>query len=207
MTRAVGGPQKPGIRKDTGDKLFSEDGYVDETRTVTTNSYPGPLRELFGLRIKDVNPLHTHMKTIFSGKLLQGKTYTADIWADPIVPEGAQPLAKYKDRAFGGVPAITVNEYGKGKAYYIGTFSDADFYADLMEVLLKDAGVSQGLAVPENVVVRKRFKDDCEYLFIMNFNNEKTECELDAAYHDIIADKEVPGKVMIGPLGVMVLRK
>ena len=182
-------------------------GYVDETRTVTTNSYPGPLRDLFGLRIKDINPLHAHMKTSFSGKLLPGRTYPADIWADLIALEDAEPLAKYKDDAFGSVPAITVNRYGKGKAYYVGTFSDAGFYADLMSMLLQEAGVPEGPALPENVVVKKRIKDDREYLFIMNFNNAKTECELDTAYHDMIAGKQVSGKIMIAPLDVLVLRK
>lgn len=42
MTRAVGGPQKPGIRKDTGDKLFSGAGYVweDERWTSWITDYP-----------------------------------------------------------------------------------------------------------------------------------------------------------------------
>jgi len=182
-------------------------GYVDENRTVTTKSYPGPLRDLFGLRIKDINPLLENMKTTLHTDLLPKNAYTADIWCDLIALEGAKPLAKYKDDAFGGVPAMTVNEYGKGKSYYIGTFSDADFYADLMEVLLKEAGISKGMDLPKNVVARKRTKDDQEYLFVMNFNDDETECELDGIYHDIITDKNVAGKIKIAPLDVMVLRK
>ena len=36
MTRAVGGPQKPGIRKDSGDNLFAGDGFVWENERWTS---------------------------------------------------------------------------------------------------------------------------------------------------------------------------
>ena len=39
---------------------------------------------------------------------------------DPILT-GAEVLAAYDEAWLAGVPAITVNEYGKGKVVYVGT--------------------------------------------------------------------------------------
>lgn len=40
------------------------------------------------------------------------------------------------------IPGLTVNEYGKGKAWYVAADADKEFYGDFLEKVLKDSGVS-----------------------------------------------------------------
>ena len=47
--------------------------------------------------------------------------------------------------------AITCNQYGKGRAYYIGTQPGAELLNALTERIAKDAGVQFGLPTPEGV--------------------------------------------------------
>ncbi len=59
--------------------------------------------------------------------------------AERIDAEGAQVLGVYEEDFYAGEPAVTVNQYGRGKAYFIAArtgqdFLD-DFYQDLAEAL------------------------------------------------------------------------
>ncbi|MCE3198913.1 beta-galactosidase trimerization domain-containing protein [Paenibacillus sonchi] len=42
-------------------------------------------------------------------------------WCGILRLEGAEPIAWYEDDFFAGAPAVTVNRFGAGKLYYIGT--------------------------------------------------------------------------------------
>ena len=70
---------------------------------------------------------------------------------------------------------ITVNEYGKGKAYYVGTRSTEDFYRIFVRDILKEKDIHSVLKTPEGVEATERFKGEHSYLFVLNHKNEKAE--------------------------------
>ena len=49
--------------------------------------------------------------------------------------EGATPLMTYDEDFFAGAPAVTVNAFGKGKAYYVATRFEEDFYKPLYALI------------------------------------------------------------------------
>ena len=79
------------------------------------------------------------------------------------------------------MPAVTVNEYGKGKAYYIamrdekGKFLRA-FYKDIIRGLNLPC-VMGDLALPEGVVAHSRTDDENVYIFIENYSGKKQTLE------------------------------
>ena len=71
------------------------------------------------------------------------------------------------------MPAVTVNKYVNGCAYYVA----ADFMLDVYmkpysEIIGSEISKDKVIAIPENVSVTYRYSDDGCYMFIMNFNNK-----------------------------------
>ena len=80
------------------------------------------------------------------------------------------------------MPALTVNSYGSGKAYY-QAFRDGGAFADmLVSELLKECGIGGAFdgELPEGVTAHSRTDGENTYVFIQNFTTEKktikTEC-------------------------------
>ena len=51
----------------------------------------------------------------------------------------------YGSDFYEGYSCLTVNEYGRGKAWYVAADADKEFYGDFLEKVLKDSGVSCGI--------------------------------------------------------------
>ena len=79
--------------------------------------------------------------------------------------EGATPLMVYDEDYFAGAPAITEHAFGKGKAYYIATRFEKEFYAPLYR-MITDGVVSCCWPghLPEGVLATPRG----EYIFLQN---------------------------------------
>ena len=66
--------------------------------------------------------------------MVSREEYSCDFLCGIIHPEGgAEVLATYEDDFYAGIPCVTCNTFGKGKAYYIGTQPEQKFLEELME--------------------------------------------------------------------------
>lgn len=72
---------------------------------------------------------------------LDGARYALTDYAELVHPEGAKVLAAYEEDFYAGMPALTVNERGRGKAYYVAGRFEAAFLDALYGKILADAGV------------------------------------------------------------------
>jgi beta-galactosidase len=79
---------------------------------------PGVLREPAGVRYGEYANLIDPVPV--SGTL----SGAATAWADGLVAEGADVLARYEHPHFGEFPAVTTHEYGAGRVTYAGTVPD-----------------------------------------------------------------------------------
>lgn len=71
--------------------------------------------------------------------------YDAIELCDLIHLEGAKSLATYRSDFYAGRPALTVNQAGSGKAYYVATRLKAPFYDDFYAKLIADLNIERGL--------------------------------------------------------------
>ena len=99
-------------------------GYVDEHDLVITGGYPGRLRDILGIWVEESDALPTDKCNHF---IYNGNVYQAKLLCDIMHLEGAVELSEYQEDFYAQTPVITVNSYGKGKAYYVGTRSTEDF--------------------------------------------------------------------------------
>ncbi|HPC38566.1 MAG TPA: beta-galactosidase [Exilispira sp.] len=94
-------------------------GIRDKNNVATTLKLPGKFSKICGIEIEKFESLNNTKTKIRAGLL----KFEVEAWADIIETKGAKVIAKYSDKKkhYSGEPAITVNNFGKGKVYYFGT--------------------------------------------------------------------------------------
>ncbi len=144
-------------------------GIVDEHDLVITGGYPGHLRDILGIWVEEIDALPAGTTNAFT---YEGKEYEAKLLCDIMHLEGAKALATYEKDFYANTPVLTVNEYGKGKAYYVGTRSSEDFYQTFLKERLEEKGVRPVLEVEgAGIEATERIKGDKRYLFVLNHND------------------------------------
>ena len=76
--------------------------------------------------------------------------------------------ACYDGDYFSQKAAVTVNSYGEGKAYYVGTVCEKRFYHKLVQDILTEAKVKFWADLPEHVEITTRTGSDSCVRFIFN---------------------------------------
>lgn len=130
------------------------------------------------------------------------------IVASIIHREGAERLATYGGGEFyAGHSALTVNTYGKGKAYFVGTPLDETGMSAFMAPIIKELGLKP-LDTPEDVSLSVRYGDDgVRYAFLINNSeSDKRLCldELNGGV-ELLTGHVVDGPVELKPYGVNVI--
>lgn len=114
-------------------------GTRDQKNHAVREPLPGIFRNLAGIRIPRFESLN-NTKTAIRIGMVPAK---ACVWADIIETESAKVVATYTDRKkfYRGSPAVTVNAYGSGKVWYIGTSPDPLGMLVLYRRILREAGL------------------------------------------------------------------
>ncbi len=185
---------------------------VDETDLCFLGGVPGEgLREAFGVWEEESQ---SYFPNEVNGIIMQGANalgfigeYRAVDTCSIIHLEGAAMLASYTADFFAGTPALTVNEYGSGKAYYIASRNEARFLADFYGKLISSLGLDRAMHVnlPEGVTAQLRTDGRTRYIFLMNFNDYEVTTELDRTYEDLLTGDTFTGSVLLEKFAVKVL--
>ncbi len=163
---------------------------VDKNDLCYLGGLPGNnLKNVFGIWCEETDAL-TEKNKAFAG--FGDKEYSVDHVCDIIHSRGAEVLGEYKSDFYKGMPSITVNKYGKGKAYYVAFRNDNDFAGDFCNYLIEEGSISADteIVAPEHVSIRKRG----EHVFVMNFSGEKRNVFLEKQYEDVLSGKALNGE-------------
>ncbi len=183
-------------------------GLVDENNKAVFGEYPGLLRDLLGIWVR-------------TDALSGGKKWDADVrrdafrkpifvifQCDRIHARKAQVLGVYEKDFYAQTPCLTVNTYGKGKAYYIGTEPDGSFLSDFLSLLCEEKQIAAPYEAAPNVEITKRVTDSGETVFVLNHNHEPAKVQLrEDSFTDLITGQQVTGSTSVPAYDVMVLKK
>lgn len=185
-------------------------GIVDETDGVFGEGYPGPLKELLGISVEEFDALEPHManKVRLVRELgdLKGQ-YNCSLWGEMVKTDTAAALALFGEDYYGGAPCLTENQYRQGKAYYLATQPEPEFYRDFLRYLCRTNHISPTLVAPTGVEVTKRKGKEAEYLFILNHNPDPVTVNISGKYRDLIGDQEYERSVSLDSKASLVLKR
>lgn len=210
---------KPGVAEKI-DKFTAEGGtflttymtgVADENDRCIFGAAPGELSETLGLWVEETDAMFPdEQNTILvniDGIALQEK-YTSGFLCDVIRPTTAKTLAVYGDDFYKGVPCVTVNEVGKGKAYYLGCEPDDAFLSDFVGCICEEQGLAPLFETGGEIELSTRTGKDGDVTFVINHGVENGWVNLKTQqYQNLLTDELISGKCEVRSRDVMVIRK
>ena len=180
-------------------------GIADEHDLIVTGGYPGKLRDIMGIWVEESDALPSGAENHFT---YRGKAYPAKLLCDLSHLEGAEALSVYEEDFYAQMPAITKNQFGDGRAYYVATRSSEEFYQTLMADICEECGVESLLAPQENLEVTMRRNENGRFLFLLNHADREQETVIKEAGCGLLEKQEyAAGDVVSVPAkGVQIIR-
>jgi beta-galactosidase len=167
-------------------------GIVDPSLRVWPGGYPGPLRDILGVRVEEVLPLGPQETvTLSTGDI-------GSLWSECLHAETASIEATYAGGRLDGCPAFTRNRYGDGTAWYVSTQLDAAALGRFLGTL---TGRSE---VGRLELVRRRASDGTTWLFAIN--HDSVARDVPGTGVDLLTGSTVDGVLTLAAGGCAVLR-
>lgn len=183
--------------------MTSYSAVVDTTNKVFACTRPGLLDDVFGIRIgsyEETENMNEISKILYRGKQIRvtykGKTVeTESPRFDIVEPKSAEVTGEITslDKEY---PIITTNQYGKGKAIYIGLPAREEVLSPLIDDLIDELAIKKGPNVPEGVMARQI---DDNHILYLNITNDSKEIQFEGEAYSILLDKNYSGSFMIPP--------
>jgi len=169
-------------------------GYADENDLCFLGGFPGPLKEVLGIWCEEIDALYPQDSNSFNWN---GKDYDVFDFCELVHLQGADCLAVYNSDFYKDRPAVTVNRYGKGKAFFLAARTGQTFLDDFYEWLVKETNIPRIInsRLPEGVTAQKRGDSDTNYIFLMNFTPSEKTVETNN------------GRITLAPWGVHIMEE
>jgi beta-galactosidase len=189
-------------------------GIVDENDLCFLGGWPGAgLREVLGIWDEETDTLpvdeRNHIIITQGGELgLKGSFEARDYFA-LIHAESARVLATFAADFYAGRPALTVNDFGRGQAYYVASRNDEAFADAFLGALAQKLALRQALpgGLPEGVTAQVREDGNARFIFVMNFNPTPAAIALGQAHYQRLLDgSAVSGTLELPAYGVEILK-
>jgi len=189
-------------------------GIADESDLCNLGGFPGPLRKVLGILSEEIDALYDADKNAVNvaagSELGFAGSYAVRELCDLIHAESAKVLATYDSDFYAGRPALTVNESGKGRAYYIASRNEDKFHDDFYGSLAAKLGLERTLKseLPPGVTAQRRTDGGRTFVFVMNFNPHAVDVNLGGdAFTDFQSKARVAADVRMEAYGYLILEK
>ncbi|HXN34024.1 MAG TPA: beta-galactosidase trimerization domain-containing protein, partial [Polyangiaceae bacterium] len=192
-------------------------GVVDETDRVHEGGPPGPLRDLLGITVEELDALPESASQAVRfdrpfGELAAGTECPASLLCERVWLHGAKPVARYMLQFYSQQAAVTLNAYGEGKAYYVATRLDRRAWSALLRAICAERGIAsplpEGAAPPEGVEVTVRVSPGgTALLYLLNHGSAARDVPIGPRTHvDLLTGKSLTDVARLEPGDVLVLR-
>lgn len=179
-------------------------GVKDINNNCIMENLPTVYRQLIGAEVTEYDPIGNNIEQ--SIKDFSGKKFRCKQWCDILHLTTAKAYAEYVDSFYKCCPAVTINKYCNGMAYYVGTVCDSDFYENFAGNLMLQTKIPRLKGLPKGVEVVTRTNGINEYIFFFNNSNETVMINLPKTMYSII-DSRGKDVIRLIPFDADIVRK
>ncbi len=183
--------------------LTNRSGVKDQNNNCIMDQLPTVYKELIGAEITEYDPIGWEEQTIVD---FAGNKFTCRQWCDVLSLTTAKAYAEYNDNFYRCCPAVTMNRYCSGVAYYVGTVCKMDFYESFAGNIMKQTGIPRLKGLPRGVEVVTRTNGLDDYIIFFNNSAENASIGLPKAMYSIM-DSIGKDKIELKPFGFDIVRK
>ena len=190
-------------------------GYCDEANRCFLGGLPGDgLGEVLGIWNEEWDVLgdgeaRTARAVVDNSLGLAGALRATEA-LEVIHARGATPLAVLESDYYAGHPALTVNHFGAGNAYYVAARFDEPSLDAFYSPLIAKLGLTRNFAaaLPRGVTAQRRVLGQREFVFLLNFTPSEVRLTLGEAAFERAADgSSVSGILAIPSFGSEILTR
>lgn len=187
-------------------------GYVDKNTLAYLGGFPGDgLSDLFGVISEEMDALYpsdeNHMSFTDAGTKIYDSSRLDSIrvyeYQELLRLKGAKVLAEYTEDYLKGTPAMTVNECGNGKAYYVAARTAISDLEPVIVKMLSDANIDYRV-FPCGVEYHKRVSDEGTFEFFMNMTDVSVSID-GVTGVDMLSKAKLDGSITIPAMDVVVV--
>lgn len=176
--------------------MTAQSAKVGDNNQWHNTPLPGQLTDVFGLR---TNEFYDAAGTLtLGGEEIKGTVEHYEV----LEPSSAQVLARFTNLE-GTPPAITVNRFGKGSAYYVATPAQPQIMRPLLRQLRAELGIAAGPKTPDGVFARAVYGR----VLYVNTNNAPVDVAIDGAMHGVLSGKRFDGTLRLEARGADLLER
>ena len=177
-------------------------GVVDEYDLAHLGRTPHGLTEVLGLSATDLDALYPDDRNALV--LNDGRSFEIRDLCEILKVDTASTMGVYADDFYGNTPCLTVNDYGKGKAWYLAAKVEqaglSAIYSGIVDTLELDRAAEKNL--PNGVVATQRG----DITFIQNYLDAPAAFTLEKPRTDLLSGETVEGRIELSPYGIKVLQ-
>jgi beta-galactosidase len=178
-------------------------GVKDRCNVAPEEPLPGLLGELAGVELVDIASVLDEGEARFAGvDAIPGGAFRG--WYEQIEPTTARALALYEEGDFAETAAVTVNDIGSGRVFYIAGVAVAETLKRLYAAIASGAGLATS-EPPDGIETVTLERNGETLLVLLNHRDEERFIALDERSRDLVSGAEHEGGIRLGPFGVAVL--
>lgn len=188
-------------------------GIVNESDLCYLNGFPGPLRQLLGIWAEEIDSLGNDDSNQVQGLAgnqasLQGP-YQVRHLCELIHLETAEAVAHYREDFYADRPAVTVNQVGAGKAWYVASRNDGAFQRDFFGNIIRELKLPRALdcQFPHGVTAHRRTDGESEFIVVENYSDKTQTLTLPTSFINMVTKQSVEGNITLAPWGSQVLTR
>ncbi len=172
-------------------------GIVDQSDNVHLGGYPGPLRELAGIWVEEIDALAPEQSNGVS-LVNEDLTGTSNLVSDLIHLENAEALAHYTSNFYAGMPAVTKNTFGDGTVYYFGGQLEDQLQDQLFKTIVKETDITPVIEEATKLEIACRENEEAKFFVIINFHEEAQPLpEMFVGKTDLLTGKVLSSEMML----------
>jgi len=176
----------------------------DEHSRCHERCLPGLLMPVFGIRIEEYESIVKDTVYAVAG---EAGSWSAQHYADWIIPDGAEVLGRYQPWHVAAYAAATRHRCGQGWAWYLGAVPKEDaILTTLAADVAAKAGLQARLVPPTGVEVSTRSGQGRELVFLVNHLDEPVEVRLPAGKAELLSGTTTGTTLKLDRFGVAILR-